>query len=270
MANVQETRIDPELVNLSGGAFDGLPRTQVELEVFRLHVDGEPTPITRRPYDSLAPLAMVQGAPRAMPEVTGIRRASWAIGLAVMAGMVGMGAGAIGGMRARTAPAAAARAMVAAPAPQAIAPEKAAAQPSCDVPKAITPGAPVKAEPRAPRVATRPAVAAVVPTADLPPVTPVAALPVPTGEISRSAAAKSINEAARRAAASCRGEDAGVLNVPVSVTFASSGRATTARVNGGPLVGTAAGSCLATALRGASVPPFEGAPVTVNVSLSLR
>ncbi|MFT3769425.1 MAG: hypothetical protein QM820_28640 [Minicystis sp.] len=269
MANVRETRIDPELVNLSGGAFDGLPRTQVELEVFRLHVDGEPTPITRRPYDSLAPLAMVPGAPRATPEVTGIRRASWAIGLAVMAGMVGMGAGAIGGMRARTAPAAAARAVVA-PAAQAMTPEKAADQPSCDAPKAITPGASVKVEPRAPRAATRPAVAAVAPTADLPPVTPVAALPVPTGEISRSAAAKSINEAARRAAASCRGEDAGVLNVPVSVTFASSGRATTARVNGGPLVGTAAGSCLATALRGASVPPFEGAPVTVNVSLNLR
>jgi hypothetical protein len=58
--------------------------------------------------------------------------------------------------------------------------------------------------------------------------------------------------------------------VPVSVTFAPSGRVTSARINGGPLVGTPAGGCLAAALRGASVPAFAGEAVTVNTSVRLR
>jgi hypothetical protein len=56
---------------------------------------------------------------------------------------------------------------------------------------------------------------------------------------------------------------------PVAVTFAPSGHVTTALVTGGPLLGTAAGSCVAQALHGATVSPFEGELVTIRQTITL-
>ncbi|HZO13537.1 MAG TPA: GYF domain-containing protein [Polyangiaceae bacterium] len=55
----------------------------------------------------------------------------------------------------------------------------------------------------------------------------------------------------------------------VSVTFAPSGRATTAVV-GPPFAGTPVGSCAAAAFKRASVPPFSGGPVTVQKSFFIQ
>jgi hypothetical protein len=56
---------------------------------------------------------------------------------------------------------------------------------------------------------------------------------------------------------------------PVAVTFATSGRVTTALITGGSLAGPAGGSCVARALRAAKISPFEGEPVTVRQTLVL-
>lgn len=128
-----------------------------------------------------------------------------------------------------------------------------------------------------------PPVAAATPPADLPPVaaaTPPADLPslstmvgstagMSTGEISRSAASRAIQRASS-AAKSCLGELDDVAQVPVSVTFAASGRVTSVRLDGGPLLGTSAGSCVASALRAVSVPAFDGEAVTVRANVRVR
>ena len=143
---------------------------------------------------------------------------------------------------------------------------------AADPPAAPMHAAPVVAAAAAP--AARPAVAAVAPSPAamapqlvIPP--PAAAQPVASVDISRPAAAVAISVASRRAA-SCLSADDVRSSMPVSVTFAPSGRVTTATVDGGPFVGTAVGGCIARALRSASVAPFEGAPVTVHTSAHIR
>ncbi|HVK71147.1 MAG TPA: hypothetical protein VM694_42110 [Polyangium sp.] len=88
-------------------------------------------------------------------------------------------------------------------------------------------------------------------------------------EFSRSAAASALGGAAGRAAG-CKapGDPSGTARV--SVTFAPSGRATKAQVNGPPFAGTPTGGCIAAAFRSASVPPFSGDPVTVSKSVTIR
>lgn len=97
------------------------------------------------------------------------------------------------------------------------------------------------------------------------------ATPPPTGgsEFNKSAASSALNAAAG-AAAGCKapGDPSGVARV--SVTFAPSGRATRALVNGPPFSGTATGGCIANAFKRASVPPFDGGPVTVSKSVTIR
>lgn len=56
----------------------------------------------------------------------------------------------------------------------------------------------------------------------------------------------------------------------VRVTFAPSGAATQAVVEGGNLAGTPLGSCVASRFRGARVPPFAGSPVTVRQTFTLH
>lgn len=84
-------------------------------------------------------------------------------------------------------------------------------------------------------------------------------------------------EAARRAlgtsaiaASSCRKSDAPGGPAEVIVTFAPSGRVTSANVNGGPYGGTATGGCIAATLRAATVPPFAGSHVTVRKLVTVR
>jgi predicted Zn finger-like uncharacterized protein len=56
----------------------------------------------------------------------------------------------------------------------------------------------------------------------------------------------------------------------VQVTFAPSGRVTSATVMGPPFAGTAVGGCVASAFRRAHVPAFSGNPVTVSKSFSIN
>ncbi len=117
------------------------------------------------------------------------------------------------------------------------------------------------------RAAVAPSPEAIAPRMVIPPL--AAAPPVAGTDISRPAAAVAISVAGRRAA-SCLADDDLRGTMPVSVTFAPSGRVTTATVDGGPFVGTAVGGCIARALRSASVGPFDGAPVTVRSSVRVR
>ncbi|HWA72472.1 MAG TPA: zinc-ribbon domain-containing protein [Polyangiaceae bacterium] len=56
----------------------------------------------------------------------------------------------------------------------------------------------------------------------------------------------------------------------VTVTFANSGRVTTANVTGAPYAGTSVGGCVASLFRKAKVPPFSGSPVTVSKGFSIN
>jgi hypothetical protein len=141
-----------------------------------------------------------------------------------------------------------------------------AADPTTAAPVAAAPVVAAPAGVRA-RAAVAPSPEAIAPQMVIPPL--AAAPPVAGTDISRPAAAVAISVAGRRAA-SCLAADDLRGTMPVSVTFAPSGRVTTATVDGGPFVGTAVGGCIARALRSASVGPFDGAPVTVHSSVRVR
>jgi hypothetical protein len=94
-------------------------------------------------------------------------------------------------------------------------------------------------------------------------------LPVPPRPIDRAAAAAALADAGHRAAG-CLPPDDLRRTMAVSVTFAPSGRATYALVRGGPFLSSATGSCIARALRGARVRPFDGPAVTVQGHTTLR
>jgi len=83
-------------------------------------------------------------------------------------------------------------------------------------------------------------------------------------------AAKRALGASSFAASSCRKGDDPRGTAEVIVTFAPSGRVTSANVNGAPYGGTATGGCIAATLRSASVPPFSGNHVTVRKLVTVR
>ncbi len=89
------------------------------------------------------------------------------------------------------------------------------------------------------------------------------------GAFDASAAAGALGTAASRAS-SCRqpGDPSGVARV--TVTFANSGSATHALVDGPPFAGTATGGCIASTMRGATVPPFTGERVTVKKTVVIQ
>ncbi len=82
------------------------------------------------------------------------------------------------------------------------------------------------------------------------------------------AAAGALESAAQRAS-SCRQptDPSGVARV--TVTFAPSGRVTTANIAGPPFVGTPTGSCIATIMRSATVPAFSGSNITVRKTVTI-
>ncbi|HOU91915.1 MAG TPA: zinc-ribbon domain-containing protein [Polyangiaceae bacterium] len=84
----------------------------------------------------------------------------------------------------------------------------------------------------------------------------------------KGAASAALTSAAS-AATSCKRPDGPTGSGRVMVTFAPSGRVTTANVTGGAFGGTSVGSCIASVFRSARVPPFEGAPVTVSKSFNI-
>ena len=75
---------------------------------------------------------------------------------------------------------------------------------------------------------------------------------------------------AATAAAGCRGIDDPKGSARVSITFAPSGRVTSARVVEGPFQGTRTGGCIAAAFRSIYVAPFGGGPVVVTKEVTLR
>lgn len=85
----------------------------------------------------------------------------------------------------------------------------------------------------------------------------------------RGAAASALASAAAQASA-CRkdGDPSGVANV--TLTFAPSGRVTTAKLSGPPFAGTATGGCIASTLRHAKIPPFDGDMVTVSKTIVVQ
>lgn len=93
--------------------------------------------------------------------------------------------------------------------------------------------------------------------------------PEVTAPFDKAAAIAALSSAAAEAS-SCRkpGDPSGVANV--TITFAPSGRVTTANVSGPPFAGTPTGGCIAATLRRARVPPFAGDHVTVSKSVVVQ
>jgi hypothetical protein len=83
------------------------------------------------------------------------------------------------------------------------------------------------------------------------------------------AAANSALGSIASSAASCKKGDGPTGSGKVAVTFAPSGRATTATIEGS-FAGTSVGSCVAGRFRSAKVPPFAGSPVTVKKTFTIN
>lgn len=88
-------------------------------------------------------------------------------------------------------------------------------------------------------------------------------------EFNRGAATSALGSAAG-GAKSCKKPDGPTGSGKVKVTFAPSGNVTSAQVEGAPFAGTSVGGCVAGVFRGARVPPFDGAPVTVSKSFNIN
>jgi hypothetical protein len=85
----------------------------------------------------------------------------------------------------------------------------------------------------------------------------------------RGAAVSALNAAVNQAT-SCRqpGDPSGTARVVI--TFAPSGRVTSANLSGPPFAGTRTGGCIASTMRRARVPQFSGDHVTVSKSVVIR
>ena len=88
------------------------------------------------------------------------------------------------------------------------------------------------------------------------------------GSFNKQAAIAALGAAAAQAAA-CKKPDGPTGTGRATVTFATSGRVTSANVSGGGFGGTAVGGCVASIFRRASVPPFSGGTVTVSKSFTI-
>jgi predicted Zn finger-like uncharacterized protein len=135
-----------------------------------------------------------------------------------------------------------------------------------------TPAAAKPAEPAAPAVAATPKPEPATPAVKEEP-KPAPAEPAPpaepAGPFDRAAAAAALTAASGQASA-CRkdGDPSGVASVVI--TFAPSGRVTSANVSGPPFAGTPTGGCIAAALRKAKVPAFDGDRVTVSKTIVIQ
>lgn len=82
-------------------------------------------------------------------------------------------------------------------------------------------------------------------------------------------AAASAFSAAESSVSGCKSEGEPSGSGVVTVTFAPSGRVTSAVITGGPLVGTTIGGCVARLFRLAHVPAFDGPPKTIQESFTV-
>jgi predicted Zn finger-like uncharacterized protein len=90
-----------------------------------------------------------------------------------------------------------------------------------------------------------------------------------TAPFSVSAAQVALTQAATNSGG-CKKPDGPTGSGKVQVTFATSGRVTSATVAGPPFAGTPVGGCVAGVFRKAKVPAFAGNPVTVSKSFSIK
>ncbi len=91
----------------------------------------------------------------------------------------------------------------------------------------------------------------------------------PPGPFDKEAARIALEVAGARAQG-CRKETDPSGMARIIVTFAPSGRVTSATVSGEPYAGTETGGCLASAFRGAIVPAYAGSPVTVSKTITVK
>jgi hypothetical protein len=90
--------------------------------------------------------------------------------------------------------------------------------------------------------------------------------PPPPGPFDKEAARIALEVAGARAQG-CRKATDPSGTARIVVTFAPSGRVTSATVSGEPYAGSETGGCLASAFRGAIVPAYAGSPVTVSKTI---
>lgn len=83
-------------------------------------------------------------------------------------------------------------------------------------------------------------------------------------------AATAALSAAADEARACKEEGGPTGSGKAKVTFAPSGDVTAANVEGPPFAGTPVGGCVASAFRGARVPPFDGSPVSITKSFAIE
>jgi hypothetical protein len=297
MSTNEERKIDWQIATLSGGLFEEAPKPRpffgstrpIDWEIMSLEAGpiSVPPPPPAPRMDSLAPAAMdcapalalprppplpaFSALPAQPPRPQGRSRLSMATSAigAAMAGFLVVGGFLRAGSHAEVEPAAPAALEARAATPAAAAP--AVAPTPIEVPETIIRPAPAKiaapAKPAAP-VAAAP-IAAPISTADLPSIAAEAPAPAKAAGLDRDAALTAVRAAGHRAASCMEAGDAR-SSMPVSVTFAPSGRVTSARVEGGPFKGTDVGGCIAVALRGAAVGPFDGETTTVRGTIRVR
>jgi hypothetical protein len=85
----------------------------------------------------------------------------------------------------------------------------------------------------------------------------------------KDAAVAALNTAVAQASG-CRQDGDPTGTARVVVTFAPSGRVTSANLNGPPFAGTRTGGCIAATMRRAKIPAFSGEYVTVGKSVIIR
>ncbi|MFO7177565.1 MAG: zinc-ribbon domain-containing protein [Pseudomonadota bacterium] len=93
--------------------------------------------------------------------------------------------------------------------------------------------------------------------------------PKATQPFNRNAAVAALSNAANQAR-SCKKPGGPTGTGKVTLTFANSGRVTSAVVSDPPFAGTSVGGCVASVFRKAKVPPFTGNPVRVSKSFTVK
>jgi len=167
-----------------------------------------------------------------------------------------------------------------APAPAVSSSATNSAKSSSGVPTTVAPGAssksqeagkaasaePAAAKPAASVTEEKPA-AAEKPAAPAPKPAPEPA--EPGTEFDRAAAIAALKAAAAEAS-TCRKDGDPSGTATLTITFAPSGRVTSANIQGPPFAGTPTGGCIANAMRHAHVPAFSGDRVTVNKTIVVQ
>ena len=145
-------------------------------------------------------------------------------------------------------------------------PEKPSEAPSASAASSATPGASASAA-----ASVKPADKPIA-TQNVPKKPKEEAAPAPAADAPPFSKASAISAlgAAAAGAGSCKKPGGPTGAGKATVTFAPSGRVTTATIAGGSYAGTAVGGCIASVFRRAHVPAFSGSSVTVSKSFQVN